>query len=134
MPKSVVGLKAGDQVTVEDLLHGLLINSGNDCAEALACAYPGGRDKFIEMMNEKVHSLGTRSTHFYTPSGLDQKVDHPAEGKKVGDVDSNVSTAREIAEIAREPSPIRSFVRFPGSKRTSWRAPLRRPGTGKEYE
>ena len=101
VPKSVVGLKAGDQVTVEDLLHGLLINSGNDCAEALACAYPGGRDKFIEMMNEKVHSLGTRSTHFYTPSGLDQKVDHPAEGKKVGDVDSNVSTAREIAEIAR---------------------------------
>jgi D-alanyl-D-alanine carboxypeptidase len=101
VPKSVVGLKAGDQVTVGDLLHGLLINSGNDCAEALACAYPGGRDKFIEMMNEKVRSLGTRSTRFYTPSGLDQKVEHPAEGKKMGDVASNVSTAREIAEIAR---------------------------------
>jgi len=101
VPKSVVGLKAGDHVTVEDLLHGLIMNSGNDCAEALASAYPGGRDKFIEMMNEKVRSLGTRSTHFYTPSGLDQKIDHPTDGKKVGDVASNVSTAREIAEIAR---------------------------------
>jgi D-alanyl-D-alanine carboxypeptidase len=101
VPKSVVGLKAGDHVTVEDLLHGLLMNSGNDCAEALARAYPGGRDKFIEMMNEKVRSLGTRSTRFYTPSGLDQKVEHPTKGKKVGDVASNVSTAREIAEIAR---------------------------------
>ena len=101
VPKSVVGLKAGDHVTVEDLLHGLLMNSGNDCAEALARAYPGGRDKFIEMMDAKVRSLGTRSTRFYTPSGLDQKVEHPTEGKKMGDVASNVSTAREIAEIAR---------------------------------
>ena len=61
---------------------------------------PDGRDKFVEMMNEKVRSLGMRSTHFYTPSGLDQKVDHPTEGKKPGDVESNVSTAREISQIA----------------------------------
>ena len=100
VPKTVVGLKAGDQVSVEDLLHGLLINSGNDCAETLACGYPGGRDKFIEMMNEKVRTMGMRSTHFYTPSGLDQKTDHPIEGKKPGDVESNVSTAREISQIA----------------------------------
>jgi len=100
VPKTVVGLKAGDQVSVEDLLHGLLINSGNDCAETLACGYPGGRDKFIEMMNEKVRTMGMRSTHFYTPSGLDQKPDHPIEGKKPGDVESNVSTAREISQIA----------------------------------
>ena len=100
VPKTVVGLKAGDQVSVEDLLHGLLINSGNDCAETLACGYPGGRDKFIELMNEKVRTLGMRSTRFYTPSGLDQKTDHPIEGKKPGDVESNVSTAREISQIA----------------------------------
>lgn len=100
VPKTVVGLKAGDQVSVEDLLHGLLINSGNDCAETLACGYPGGRDKFVEMMNDKVRTLGMRSTHFYTPSGLDQKPDHPTEGKKAGDVESNVSTAREISQIA----------------------------------
>ncbi len=100
VPKTVVGLKAGDQVSVEDLLHGLLINSGNDCAETLACGYPGGRDKFIEMMNEKVRTMGMRSTHFYTPSGLDQKLDHSVDGKKQGDVESNVSTAREISQIA----------------------------------
>ncbi len=101
IPKTVVGLKAGDKVSVEDLLHGLLINSGNDCAETLACGYPGGKEKFVEMMNEKVRTMGMRSTRFYTPSGLDQKPDHPVEGKKQGDVESNVSTAREISQIAR---------------------------------
>ena len=101
VPKSVVGLKAGDQLTVEDLLHGLLINSGNDCAETLACAYPGGKEKFIEVMNEKVAGMGMTSTRFFTPSGLDQKVDHTVEGKKIVDIDSNVSTAREISQIAR---------------------------------
>ncbi len=100
VPKTVVGLKPGDRITVEDLLHGLLINSGNDCAETLACGYPGGRDKFIQMMNEKVKSMGMLSTHFYTPSGLDHKAEHTVEGKKVEDVESNVSTAREISQIA----------------------------------
>ena len=47
IPKSVVGLKPDDRLSVKDLLHGLLMASGNDCAETLACAYPGGKDKFI---------------------------------------------------------------------------------------
>ncbi len=101
VPKSVVGLQPGDEITVDDLLHGLLIRSGNDCAETLACAFPGGREKFVEAMNEKARSIGTRSTVFYTPSGLDRKVDQAKEGEKPVDVDSNLSTAREIAQIAR---------------------------------
>ena len=100
VPKSVVGLKAGDSVSVLDLLHGLLIGSGNDCAETLACAIPGGRKSFIAAMNEKVRSMGARHTFFYTPSGLDRKISITKEGKKTTDVDSNVSTAREIATIA----------------------------------
>jgi D-alanyl-D-alanine carboxypeptidase len=100
IPKSVVGLQAGDSLSVMDLLHGLLIGSGNDCAETLACAVPGGSKTFIVAMNKKVKSMGARRTVFYTPSGLDQKTPNTKEGKKTVDVDSNVSTAREIATIA----------------------------------
>ncbi len=101
IPKSVVGLKAGDEITVEGLLHGLLIGSGNDCAETLACAYPGGRAKFVTAMNKKVRAMGMRKTKFFTPSGLDHKVKFEDEIKPC-EVDSNVSTAREIAGIAKE--------------------------------
>jgi D-alanyl-D-alanine carboxypeptidase len=100
IPKSVVGLMAGDSLTVLDVLHGLLIGSGNDCAETLACAVPGGSKSFIAAMNKKVKSLGAKRTVFYTPSGLDQKTPNTKEGKKTVDVESNVSTAREIATIA----------------------------------
>ncbi len=97
VPKTVVGLKPGDVLSVNDLLHGLLIGSANDCAETLADSYPGGRQKFIAAMNQKAKQMGLTKTRFYTPSGLDRK--NP-DGKDEDDVDSNVSTAREIAYIA----------------------------------
>jgi len=101
IPKTVVGLKPGDILTVRDLLHGLLIGSANDCAETLACAYPGGRKSFISTMNKKVRNMGMHHTRFYTPSGLDRKNETSDEDKKP-DVDSNTSTAREIAGIAKD--------------------------------
>ncbi|MBI5250055.1 MAG: D-alanyl-D-alanine carboxypeptidase [Desulfomonile tiedjei] len=99
IPKSVVGLKAGDELTLQDLLHGLLIGSGNDCAETIACDFPGGRQKFVAAMNKKVRSMGMRKTFFYTPSGLDKKNANGSDDSV--NVDSNVSTAREIGAIAR---------------------------------
>jgi D-alanyl-D-alanine carboxypeptidase len=113
IPKTVVGLNPGDKLTVRDLLHGLLIGSANDCAETLACAYPGGRNNFVLAMNKKVRGMGTRHTRFYTPSGLDKKTE-TGEGDRQVEVDSNVSTAREIAGIARDAfsnSTIRSICR-----------------------
>ncbi|MBI4961918.1 MAG: D-alanyl-D-alanine carboxypeptidase [Desulfomonile tiedjei] len=107
IPKSVVGLKPGDTVSVGDLLHGLLIGSGNDCAETLACGLPGGSGAFIKAMNKKVRSLGTKQTIFYTASGLDKKADNgkdlkeSKDAKDSEDVESNLSTAREIARIAQ---------------------------------
>jgi len=101
VPRTVIGLKAGDTVTVVDLLHGLLIGSGNDCAESLACGFPGGKDKLIEAMNKKVRKLGHTQTTFYTPSGLDKKNDANDDAKNTQEVDSNVSTAKEMAQIAR---------------------------------
>lgn len=101
VPKSVIGLKPGDTLTVRDLLHGMLISSGNDCAESLACAYPGGKDKFIEALNAKAKSLGVTNTKFFTPSGLDKKIGNANCSEKEEEVEANVSTAREIATIAR---------------------------------
>ncbi len=104
IPKSVVGLKSGDVVTVNDLLHGLLMGSANDCAEALANAFPKGRGQFIAQMNKKARSLGAKKTVFYTPSGLDKKIvikTKVSKGKPKINTRSNVSTAREIAHIAQ---------------------------------
>ncbi|MCA1962290.1 MAG: serine hydrolase [Desulfomonile sp.] len=101
IPKSVAGLKPGDMVAVKDLLHGLLIGSANDCAETLACAFPGGKTAFVREMNKKAASLGTRHTVFYTPSGLDRKSTVKKDDKTSVMVKSNTSTAREIAHIAR---------------------------------
>jgi D-alanyl-D-alanine carboxypeptidase len=102
VPKSRVGLRPGDVVTVRGLLHGLLIGSGNDCAEALACGYPGGRRHFIRAMNKKARRMGARYTRFYTPSGLDRRIVLKRKGKRRVRVRSNVSTAREMAHIARQ--------------------------------
>ncbi|MFH0958717.1 MAG: serine hydrolase, partial [Pseudomonadota bacterium] len=101
VPKSVVGLKPGDTLSVEDLLRGMLISSGNDCAETLACAFPGGKPQFIAALNKKARSLGATNTRFFTPSGLDKKTPNSSSDDKDPEVDSNVSTAREIANITR---------------------------------
>ena len=65
----VVGLVEGEQITVKDLLYGLLVYSGNDAAYALADFYPDGRNGFITAMNEKAKSLGMEDTHFTNPNG-----------------------------------------------------------------
>jgi D-alanyl-D-alanine carboxypeptidase (penicillin-binding protein 5/6) len=65
-----MGLSIGEQLTLRELLDGLLLNSGNDAAEAIA----GGivdRARFIDFMNQKAAALHLRATHFANPSGLD---------------------------------------------------------------
>lgn len=66
----IVGLEEGDKVTVRDLLRAVLVYSGCDAAEALAEYYPGGKNVFMNLMNEKVRSLGATSSHFVTPFGV----------------------------------------------------------------
>lgn len=67
---SVMGLSVGERLTVRDLLYGLLLDSGNDAAEALASGIVP-RDRFIRQMNQKAQSIGLTASHFVTPSGLD---------------------------------------------------------------
>lgn len=68
---SQMGLSEGDQVTVENLLYGLLIPSGNDAAYALAYGCADSFDQFIQRMNTKAQSLGMTNTHYINPAGFD---------------------------------------------------------------
>ena len=65
----IVGLKEGELWRIKDLLYGLLVMSGNDIAYALADSYPGGRETFVDQMNQKAKALGMASSHFVNPCG-----------------------------------------------------------------
>lgn len=68
---ATMGLRAGEVVTVTDLLWGLLVPSGNDAAMALARHTAGSMSAFVEMMNQRAQELGLEQTHFVNPHGLD---------------------------------------------------------------
>jgi D-alanyl-D-alanine carboxypeptidase (penicillin-binding protein 5/6) len=68
-----MGLVSGEQIRVEDLIYGLLVESANDAAEVLADNYPGGRSMFIAAMNLKARELGLTNTLFVNPTGFDQE-------------------------------------------------------------
>ncbi len=69
---SVVGLQALETVTVEQLLYGLLVFSGNDAAVALAEKTSGSVSKFVAQMNERAQAMGLTNTHFENPNGLNE--------------------------------------------------------------
>ena len=78
-------LKPGEMVTVEELLYGLMLCSGNDAALALAdCC--GGLEEFVQAMNDKAAELGMQDTSFANPNGLDDE--------------NHYSTARDMAVLA----------------------------------
>jgi D-alanyl-D-alanine carboxypeptidase len=98
---SSIPLRAGEEISVDDLLKGALIESANDAADTLADAASGGDiPLFVSWMNEKAQELGLHDTHFVRPDGLD------APG--------HVSSAHDIlrlAEIAMHSPVVRSIVR-----------------------
>lgn len=65
----VMGLQEGEKISVENLLYGILVHSGNDAAYALADNF--GYDRFIDHMNKKALSIGMKHTLFKNPAGLD---------------------------------------------------------------
>ncbi len=66
----VVGFQPGDQVTMDQLVHGLLVYSGNDAASAIATHIGGTEAEFVNMMNDYAAQLGCTGTHFTNPHGL----------------------------------------------------------------
>ena len=73
--EQVCGLQAGDQLSLRDLLNGLLLYSGNDCAVAIAEHVSGSVEAFVDKMNEEARNLVSTGTHFVNPHGL-QNEDH----------------------------------------------------------
>ena len=93
IPKEAVGiegssmyLKEGEVLTVQELLYGLMLRSGNDAAVALAIYCGGTVEGFAQLMNDKAHRLGLDNTHFENPHGLDSP--------------GHYSTAADLAALA----------------------------------
>lgn len=93
IPKEAVGiegssmyLQEGEVLTLQELLYGMMLHSGNDAAVALAIYCGGTVEGFAELMNDKARLLGMKNTHFVNPNGLDSP-DH-------------YSTARDLAILA----------------------------------
>ena len=71
---SSVYLKEGDEYSIKELLYGLMLRSGNDCAVALAETVDGGLGTFATRMNETAERAGALNTHFVNPHGLPAKL------------------------------------------------------------
>lgn len=67
---SSIYLRAGDKLPLLDLLYGLMLNSGNDAAVAIAEGVCGNIENFVDVMNEKAKEIGCKKTHFINPNGL----------------------------------------------------------------
>ena len=92
-------LAAGEELTVEDLLYGLMLSSGNDAAEALAYHISGSIDDFAALMNEKAEDLGLSHTRFANPHGLDSEENY-----------SNAEDLAHLAAYALENQEFRTIV------------------------
>ena len=93
IPREAVGiegssmyLREGEVLTLQELLYGLMLSSGNDAAVALAIYCGGTVEGFVERMNDKARVLGLNNTHFENPNGLDSP--------------GHYSTARDLAKLA----------------------------------
>lgn len=84
---SSINLREGEKLKLKELLYGLMLNSGNDAAIAIAEHIGGDVETFVDMMNEKARELNLVDTSFKTPHGLDRE--------------GHYSTANELAQMAR---------------------------------
>jgi D-alanyl-D-alanine carboxypeptidase (penicillin-binding protein 5/6) len=71
--ESLMGLRAGERISVRDLLYGLILRSGNDAAHTLAIAAAGSERRFVAEMNRYAAALGLSHTHYANPVGLDEE-------------------------------------------------------------
>lgn len=103
---STVGLKEGEKVSLEELLYGLMLRSGNDAAIAIAEHLGNGKvGNFIEMMNNKAVELGALHTSFATPHGLDNQ--------------NHYTTAEDLAKITAYAMKNSMFAKIVSTKEIS---------------
>ena len=99
---SSIYLRQGERMTVRDLLYGLLLESGNDAATALAVGVFGSTDKCCDYMNQRCHEMGLVDTSFENPHGLDSE--------------NHYTTAYELALITKEAMKNNLFCRIVSTK------------------
>ena len=99
---SRLGLKTGDKITINNLLYGLLLVSGNDAAVALAEHVSGSVESFAEKMNQKAEEMNLEDTHFIVPHGLD--------------MENHYTTALELAEMADYAMNNKKFAQIVNTK------------------
>jgi D-alanyl-D-alanine carboxypeptidase (penicillin-binding protein 5/6) len=78
--ESLMGLRAGQKISVRDLLYGLILRSGNDAAHTLAIDAAGSEARFVAQMNRYAAALGLSHTHYANPVGLDEKGNYSSAG------------------------------------------------------
>ena len=100
--ESLLGLRAGQRISVRDLLYGMVLVSGNDAAYDLALAAAGSEARFVRQMNMGAAALGLTDTHYANPIGLDQR--------------GNYSSARDLASLAQQLLEIPAFARIAASR------------------
>jgi D-alanyl-D-alanine carboxypeptidase (penicillin-binding protein 5/6) len=99
---SSIYLKPGEKITIEDLLYGLMLVSGNDCATALAIIIGGSEEEFVSMMNRRAAELGCSNSNFTNPSGLFDE--------------NHYTTARDMSRIALEAMKREDFRKIVGTE------------------
>ena len=98
-------LKEGETLTLETLLYGLLLCSGNDAAVAIAEAVGGSQKRFVDQMNAKAKELGMTASSFANPNGLDD--------------DKHYSTARDMAKLACAAVENETLVRIASTRQVT---------------
>jgi serine-type D-Ala-D-Ala carboxypeptidase (penicillin-binding protein 5/6) len=100
--ESLMGLRVGQEISIRDLLYGLILRSGNDAAHTLAIDVSGSTARFVAQMNRYAAALGLANTHYANPVGLDQK--------------GNYSSARDLATLTQHLLRIPAFAKISDSR------------------
>lgn len=103
---SGIYIKPGEKLTLQDLVYGLMLRSGNDAALMIAEYVSGSVPKFVEKMNQKAQEIGMKQTTFHNPSGLDEE-------DEVG----NFSTAYDMAILTSYAMKNKTYQKIVGTKK-----------------
>jgi D-alanyl-D-alanine carboxypeptidase (penicillin-binding protein 5/6) len=100
--ESLMNLRSGQEISVRDLLYGLILRSGNDAAHTLALRAAGSIPEFVAQMNRYAAALGLENTHYANPIGLDQK--------------GNYSSALDLMTLTRRLLAMPAFAKISDSR------------------
>ena len=113
---SSMGLMPGYVISIENIVKGMMMCSGNDAANTLAYAVAGSKEEFSKLMNERAIQLGMNDTHFVTPSGLDDE-DHYSTAYDMAILGAYAMENKAFSNIVSQKSMKVKFVN-PGEVRT----------------